>query len=176
MNVIIWEEKLVKLFPRGSWKKPVIFRTHGGRAGDMERGASKIDIAFFGGSLCGSYGKPQWESTDLPPADPLAMLFQTQCMQKKVVAVTDYLVPYPLRDVSIEEGYVDYVVQVPQIGRSCQDRFRNYKDHQGSGRPAGSRDWPAQVCEAFRIFNQWIFFPGPGQEELLWLWPNMWKR
>ena len=34
----------------------------------------------------------------------------------KVVVLTDNLVPYPLKDTSIAEGYVDYVVEVEQIG------------------------------------------------------------
>lgn len=35
---------------------------------------------------------------------------------KKVVVITDNLVPYPLADFSISEIYVDYVVQVESIG------------------------------------------------------------
>ena len=34
----------------------------------------------------------------------------------KVVVLTDNLVPYPLKDTSIAEGYIDYVVEVEQIG------------------------------------------------------------
>ena len=107
--------KVGKAISQGIMEKPVIFRTHGGRAGDMERGASKIDIAFLAapcadpmGNLSGKYGPSACGS--------LGYAFSDAMYAKKVVAVTDYLVPYPLRDVSIEEGYVDYVVQVPQIG------------------------------------------------------------
>ena len=60
-------------------ENPVIFRTHGGRAGDMERGASKIDIAFLAapcadpmGNLSGKYGPSACGS--------LAMPFQTPCL------------------------------------------------------------------------------------------------
>ena len=35
---------------------------------------------------------------------------------KKVIIITDNLVPYPLTDFSIPESYVDYVVQVDAIG------------------------------------------------------------
>ena len=35
---------------------------------------------------------------------------------KKVVVITDNLVPYPLADFSISEAYVDYVVPVESIG------------------------------------------------------------
>ena len=55
----------------GVLQKPVIFRTHGGRPSDIERGVSKIDVAFIaaptsdpmgnctgivGKSACGSLG------------------------------------------------------------------------------------------------------------------------
>ena len=39
--------KVGKAISQGILEKPVIFRTHGGRAGDMENGSSKIDIAFL---------------------------------------------------------------------------------------------------------------------------------
>ena len=39
--------KVGKAISQGIMEKPVIFRTHGGRAGDMEKGSSKIDVAFL---------------------------------------------------------------------------------------------------------------------------------
>ena len=107
--------KVGKAISQGIMEKPVIFRTHGGRAGDMENGSSKIDIAFLAapcaddmGNLSGKYGPSACGS--------LGYAFSDAMYAKKVVAVTDHLVPYPLRDASIEEGYVDYVVQTEQIG------------------------------------------------------------
>ena len=104
-----------KAVSQGILDKPVIFRTHGGRAGDMEKGTSKVDIAFLAapcadsmGNLSGKYGPSACGS--------LGYAFTDALHAGKVVAVTDNLVPYPLRDASIEEGYVDYVVQTEQIG------------------------------------------------------------
>ena len=107
--------KVGKAISQGILEKPVIFRSHGGRAGDMENGSSKIDIAFLAapcadnmGNCSGKYGPSACGS--------LGYAFSDAMHADKVVVLTDNLVPYPLKDTSINEGYVDYVVEVPQIG------------------------------------------------------------
>lgn len=107
--------KVGKAISQGILEKPVIFRSHGGRAGDMENGSSKIDIAFLVapcadnmGNCSGKYGPSACGS--------LGYAFSDAMHANKVVVLTDNLVPYPLKDTSINEGYVDYVVEVPQIG------------------------------------------------------------
>lgn len=107
--------KVGKAISQGILEKPVIFRSHGGRAGDMETGSSKIDIAFLAapcadnmGNCSGKYGPSACGS--------LGYAFSDAMHADKVVVITDNLVPYPLKDTSISEGYVDYVVEVSQIG------------------------------------------------------------
>ena len=107
--------KVGKAISQGILEKPVIFRSHGGRAGDMENGSSKIDIAFLAapcadnmGNCSGKYGPSACGS--------LGYAFSDAMHADKVVVITDNLVPYPLKDTSISEGYVDYVVEVSQIG------------------------------------------------------------
>lgn len=107
--------KVGKAISQGILEKPVIFRSHGGRAGDMENGSSKIDIAFLAapcadnmGNCSGKYGSSACGS--------LGYAFSDAMHADKVVVITDNLVPYPLKDTSISEGYVDYVVEVSQIG------------------------------------------------------------
>lgn len=107
--------KVGKAISKGILDKPVIFRTHGGRAGDMENGSSKIDIAFLAapcadnmGNCSGKYGPSACGS--------LGYAFSDAVHAEKVVVLTDNLVPYPLKDTSINEGYVDYVLVVDQIG------------------------------------------------------------
>lgn len=80
--------KVGKAISQGIMEKPVIFRTHGGRAGDMENGSSKIDIAFLAapcaddmGNLSGKYGPSACGS--------LGYAFSDAMYAKKVVAVTD---------------------------------------------------------------------------------------
>lgn len=107
--------KVGKAISQGILEKPVIFRSHGGRAGDMENGSSKIDIAFLAapcadnmGNCSGKYGPSACGS--------LGYAFSDAMHADKVVVITDNRVPYPLKDTSISEGYVDYVVEVSQIG------------------------------------------------------------
>ena len=100
---------------QGILEKPVQFRTHGGRPSDIALGRTPIDVAFIAapaadpmGNCSGKYGKSACGS--LGYAYPDAMY------AKKVVVITDNLVPYPLLDWSIPESYVDYVVVVDAIG------------------------------------------------------------
>ncbi len=100
---------------RGILPKPVQFRTHGGRPSDIALGRTPIDVAFIAaptadpmGNCSGKYGKSACGS--------LGYAFADAMYAKKVIVITDNLVPYPLQDWSISEEYVDYVVMVDAIG------------------------------------------------------------
>ena len=99
----------------GILQKPVVFRSHGGRPAAIESGRVVIDVAFIaapasdaqgnangvlGSAACGSLGYA------IPDAK----------YAKKVVIITDHLMPYPLTPQPIEETDVDLVVQVDSIG------------------------------------------------------------
>ena len=99
----------------GVMKKPVQFRTHGGRPSDIRLGRTPIDVAFIAaptsdpmGNCSGKYGKSACGS--------LGYAFADAMYAKKVIVITDNLVPYPMQDYSISEDYVDYVVTVDAIG------------------------------------------------------------
>ena len=115
INTNYMSSGLGRRISEGLMDECVDFRTHGGRPRDIELGITPIDVAFiaapaadcagncsgkFGPSACGSLGY----------AFPDAMY------AKKVVVITDNLVPYPLKGWSIPEIYVDYVVTVEAIG------------------------------------------------------------
>jgi len=100
---------------RGIMDNCVQFRTHGGRPSDIVSGKTPIDVAFIAaptadpmGNCTGKYGKSACGS--------LGYAFADAMHAKKVVVITDNLVPYPLTDFSISEDYVDYVVTVDAIG------------------------------------------------------------
>ena len=100
---------------RGILEKPVQFRTHGGRPSDIRLGRTPIDVAFIAaptadpmGNCSGKYGKSACGS--------LGYAFADAMYAKKVIVITDNLVPYPMQDFSISEDYVDYVVTVDAIG------------------------------------------------------------
>ncbi len=99
----------------GIMKNPVQFRTHGGRPSDISLGRTPIDVAFIAaptadpmGNCSGKYGKSACGS--------LGYAFADAMYAKKVIVITDNLVPYPMQDYSISEDYVDYVVTVDAIG------------------------------------------------------------
>ena len=104
-----------KAISRGIMEKPVQFRTHGGRPSDITLGRTPIDVAFIAaptadpmGNCSGKYGKSACGS--------LGYAFADAMYAKKVIVITDNLVPYPMQDYSISEDYVDYVVTVDAIG------------------------------------------------------------
>ena len=106
---------LGRAISQGIMEKPVQFRTHGGRPSDISVGRTPIDVAFIAaptsdtmGNCSGKYGKSACGSLGYAYADAM--------YAKKVVVITDNLVPYPLQDFSISEDYVDYVVNVDAIG------------------------------------------------------------
>ena len=100
---------------QGILEKPVQFRTHGGRPKAIAAGETPVDVAFIAtpaadpmGNCSGKYGKSACGSLGYAVADAMHA--------KKVIVITDNLVPYPLQDWSISESYVDYVVTVDAIG------------------------------------------------------------
>lgn len=106
---------LGRAFSKGIMEKPIEFRTHGGRPSDIKSGKTPIDVAFIAapcsdnmGNCSGKYGKSACGS--------LGYAFSDAMYAKKTVVITDNLVPYPLCDYSISEEYIDYVVEVQEIG------------------------------------------------------------
>ena len=100
---------------RGIMEKPVQFRTHGGRPADIALGRTPIDVAFIAaptadpmGNCTGKIGKSACGS--------LGYAFADAMYAKKVIVITDNLVPYPLTAFSISEDFVDFVVTVDAIG------------------------------------------------------------
>lgn len=104
-----------RVLSTGILKNPIQFRTHGGRPFDISTGKTPIDVAFIAaptadpmGNCSGKYGPSACGS--------LGYAFADAMYAKKVVVITDNLVPYPMLDFSISENYVDYVVTVDAIG------------------------------------------------------------
>lgn len=95
--------------------KPIIFRSHGARARAIEAGETKIDVAFIAAPACdpmgnmnGRDGKNAFGAMGYPMVDAQYADY--------VVAITDDLKPFPLRNISIPMTYVDAVVVVDAIG------------------------------------------------------------
>ena len=100
---------------RGILKKPVVFRSHGGRDAALWTGEAHIDVAFIGAPTADPMGNMA-AATGPAACGTLGYAYMDAVKADKVIAVTDNLVPYPALPISIPEQYVDYVVKVDQIG------------------------------------------------------------
>lgn len=100
---------------QGIMKEPVVFHSHGGRPRAIEAGELIIDVAFIAAPAADSYGN--LNGVDGPSAcGSLGYAFPDANYGKKVVAITDYLLDYPLSPISIDQTKIDYVVKVDAIG------------------------------------------------------------
>lgn len=92
-----------------------VMRSHGGRVRAIESGETHIDIAFIGAPTADEYGNL---SANGGKANCGVLSYAAVDAQfaDKVVAITDCLVPFPNLPAQITQTYVDYVVEVDEIG------------------------------------------------------------
>ena len=99
----------------GIMDTPVEFRTHGGRPADIVSGRTPIDVAFIAAPTADTMGNCTGK-TGRSACGSLGYAFPDAMYAKKVIVITDNLVPYTLTERSIDETYIDYVVPVEAIG------------------------------------------------------------
>lgn len=100
---------------KGLLKKPAIIRSHGGRARAIEDGELHIDVAFLAAPSCDNMGNMNG-SRGKSACGSIGYAIPDAQYADCVIAITDNLVPYPNIPVSISQMYVDYVVEVDEIG------------------------------------------------------------
>ena len=98
-----------------SMEEPVILRPHGARPRAIEAGELQIDVAFLAASAADAWGNCTGQ-IGKNPCGSLGYAFVDAHNAEKVIVITDTMVDYPCCPVSISQQFVDYVVQVPQIG------------------------------------------------------------
>lgn len=94
---------------------PVILRPHGARPRAIEAGELTIDVAFIAASAADKFGNCTGQ-IGKNVCGSLGYSFVDAHNAGKVVVITDTLVDYPCCPASISQQYVDYVVEVEQIG------------------------------------------------------------
>ena len=99
----------------GLMDTPVEFRTHGGRPADIVSGRTPIDVAFIAAPTADTMGNCTGK-TGRSACGSLGYAFPDAMYAKKVIVITDNLVPYPLTERSIDATDIDYVVPVEAIG------------------------------------------------------------
>lgn len=98
---------------------PVIFRSHGGRAYAIKNGDIKIDVAFLGAPSCDSFGNANGYSRENDNGVICGSLGYAKTdaqYAKKVIILTDNLVPFPNLPAGVAQSEVNYVVKVNAIG------------------------------------------------------------
>lgn len=111
--------KLAEAVSHGLMDIPVVFRSHGGRAYAIESGELAIDVAFLGAPSCDAFGNANGYSREGDTGimcGSMGYAKQDAEFAKKVIIITNNLVPYPNAPFGIPESNVDYVVQIPEIG------------------------------------------------------------
>ncbi len=106
--------ELASRVSNGLMEKPVVIRSHGGRARAIETGEEKIDIAFLGAASSDEYGNAN--GSGKATCGSLGYALMDAAYADKVVVITDNLVPYPNTPMSIMQTDVDLVVKVDSIG------------------------------------------------------------
>lgn len=111
--------ELANAVSHGLMEKPMVFRTHGGRAAAIETGQLHIDVAFLGAPSCDAFGNANGYTRGAEGKSMCGSLGYARPDAQyadKVVVITDNLVPYPNTPFAISQRFVDYVVVVEAIG------------------------------------------------------------
>ncbi|WP_101698133.1 citrate lyase subunit alpha [Clostridium minihomine] len=108
-------DKVGQAISEGILEKPVVIRSHGGRARAIESGQIHIDVAFLGASSSDAYGNANG-SKGTAACGSLGYAKVDAEYADKVIIITDHLTGYPNTPISIPQNLVDYVVKVDAIG------------------------------------------------------------
>lgn len=107
--------KLADAISHGLMEKPVHIHSHGGRVHLLQSGELKIDVAFLGvpcsdvfGNANGSHGRSRCGSLGYAKVDAH--------YARKVILLTDEILPFPNSPASISQDRVDYIVQIDEVG------------------------------------------------------------
>lgn len=104
-----------EMVSKGQLKCAITVRSHGGRARSLVTGEVQVDAAFIAAPCCDVTGN--LNGVHGPSAcGSLGYAYTDARYARKVIAVTDNLVPYPATPISISQSDVDYVVKIDSLG------------------------------------------------------------
>lgn len=104
-----------ELCTKGELSCPIVVRSHGGRARALATGEVTVDVAFIAAPCCDEYGNMNGFSG--PSAFGSLGYAQVDALHaRRVVAVSDNVLPYPVAPVSIPQSQVDFVVKSERLG------------------------------------------------------------
>jgi len=104
-----------ELCTKGELQCPITVRSHGGRARALATGEVTVDVAFVAASACDEQGNLSG-FTGPSAFGSLGYSHVDAMHARRVVAVTDNLVAYPVAPLSIPQSQVDFVVEMEKLG------------------------------------------------------------
>jgi len=99
----------------GRLSEPAVLRSHGARWRAVEAGDVEIDVAFIAAPQADAYGNATGIKGKTP-CGPISFSTVDAQYAKKTIVITSDLAPYPVYPMEIQQGWVDYVVVVDEIG------------------------------------------------------------
>jgi citrate lyase subunit alpha/citrate CoA-transferase len=111
--------KLAEAVSHGLMEVPVVFRSHGGRAGAIDKNMLGIDVAFLGAPSCDPYGNANGYIRDTDEGIMCGSMGYAKTdasHAKRTIILTNHIVHYPNAPFAISEHEVDYIVEVDKIG------------------------------------------------------------
>lgn len=111
--------ELANAVSKGLMDIPVVFRSHGDRGRAIADGDLQIDVAFLGVPSSDPYGNANGYSRDGDNSSACGSMGYAKVdaqYAKKVVLITDHLVPFPNTPFGIPQSQVDFIVKVDRIG------------------------------------------------------------
>lgn len=103
----------------GGMRNTCVLRSHGGRVRTIHEGLLKIDIAVVAAPVADAFGNANG-LFGVNACGCLAYSKADSLFAKKVIVVTDNLVPYPCSPIEIAQTHVDYVTVVDSIGDAAK--------------------------------------------------------
>lgn len=107
--------KLAEAISRGLMERPIQIHSHGGRVHLIQSGEIRIDVAFLGVPCCDSFGNANGTSGK-SRCGSLGYAQVDAQHARRVIMLTEEIVPYPNTPASLSQDQVDYIVQVEEVG------------------------------------------------------------
>ncbi|WP_392562660.1 citrate lyase subunit alpha [Orbus sturtevantii] len=107
--------KLAEAISNGLMEKPVHIHSHGGRVKLIQSGEISIDIAFLAVSTSDEFGNANGVS-GTSRCGSLGYAMVDAHYAKKVILLTQEIVPFPNAPASIRQDQADYIVKVDEVG------------------------------------------------------------
>ena len=107
--------KLAEAISNGLMDEPIHIHSHGGRVHLIQSGEIAIDVAFLGVSACDGFGNANGVN-GRARCGSLGYAKVDAQFARKVVMLTEEIVPFPNTPASISQDRVDFIVKIDEVG------------------------------------------------------------